>query len=198
MKLPYPKQFIALFMLIAFFPLTSFAHLSPQDATYLMGFYDGFLHPLTGLDHMVAMLLVGIWSAMNTQKWWVAPISFASLLLIGAIIGMQGVAIAATEYLVAASLFIIGIMVAIKRPLAAYVGAIIVGFFALFHGLAHGSELSNSVSALTGMVLATALLHMAGLLIGYLLIKQANSNWSARLIGGTSSLLGLALLTGIV
>ena len=186
-------------LLLALLPSIAFAHTGGDGGTHhTLGFTEGFIHPLTGLDHLVAMILVGIWSAMNTKRWWVAPVSFASLLLVGALIGMAGVAIPITEYIVAASLLGVGLMVAFQLKLSAVLGAVIIGSFAIFHGLAHGAELSHSFAALSGMVIATATLHIVGLGIGYLLAYSAtNALWS-RVIGGGSSLLGIGLLTGII
>lgn len=190
----------ALVLVLTLFPALVFAHTGNDGgAHHVLGFTEGFTHPLTGLDHLFAMTLVGVWSAMNTRKWWVAPLSFASLLLVGALIGMTGVTIPATEHIVAASLLGIGLMVAMQLKLSSAAGALSIGAFAIFHGLAHGAELSHSVGALSGMVIATALLHVLGLGIGYLLISSKKSTvWWPRLIGGCSSVLGLGLLGGLI
>ncbi|EHM47561.1 HupE / UreJ protein [Yokenella regensburgei ATCC 43003] len=185
--------------LVALFPMMAMAHVGHDGgAHHALGFTEGFIHPLTGMDHLVMMLLVGVWSAMNTRQWWLAPLAFAGLLLTGALIGMAGVTISATETLVAASLLGIGVMVALQMKLRAVSGALIIGAFAIFHGLAHGAELSHSFSALSGMVLATAMLHMIGLLIGYLVIRSAANVWLSRAFGGCASLMGIGLLTGIL
>ncbi|AHG18504.1 urease accessory protein UreJ [Chania multitudinisentens RB-25] len=184
---------------LALFPLLACAHVGNDGGTHhVLSFTEGFIHPLTGMDHLVAMVLVGIWSAMRTQKWWLAPLVFAGLLLAGALIGMAGVVVPGTEFIVAASLLGIGLMVALRLKLRAASGALIIGAFAVFHGLAHGAELSHSAAALSGMVFATATLHLLGLGIGYLLIVSAANPWWSRLIGGGSSILGLGLLAGII
>lgn len=184
--------------LLALFPMMAFAHVGNDGGSHhVLSFTEGFIHPLTGMDHLVAMILVGIWSAMNTKQWWLAPLAFAGLLLTGALVGMAGVTIPGTELIVAASLLGIGVMVAFQVKLSAITGAVIIGAFAIFHGLAHGAELSHSVAALSGMVIATVLLHLVGLGAGYLLAFSATRNGWARLIGGGSSLLGIGLLSGI-
>jgi len=184
---------------LALFPMLAFAHVGNDGGTHhVLSFAEGFIHPLTGMDHLVAMILVGIWSAMNTQKWWLAPLAFAGLLLTGALIGMAGVTLPGTELIVAASLLGIGLMVALRLKLRAVTGALIIGAFAIFHGLAHGAELSHSAAALSGMVIATAGLHLVGLGIGYLLTLSSTNRWWAGVIGGGSSLLGIGLLCGVV
>lgn len=183
---------------LALFPMLAFAHVGNDGgAHHVLSFTEGLIHPLTGMDHLVAMILVGIWSAMNTRKWWVAPLAFAGLLLAGALIGMAGVTVAAMEYIVAASLLGIGVMVALQLKLRAVSGALIIGTFAIFHGLAHGAELSHSAAALAGMAIATAGLHLVGLGIGYLLSVSRANRWWAGVIGGSSSLLGIGLLSGL-
>lgn len=183
----------------AVLPAVAFAHVGDDGGVHhVTGFLQGFIHPLTGLDHLFAMTLVGVWSAMNTQRWWLAPLSFAALLLVGALIGMSGVTIPATEQIVAASLLGLGLMVALQLKLSAALGAGIVGGFALFHGLAHGAELAHSFSALSGMVAATALLHLAGLALGYGLLNVSRSAGWSRVIGAGSALLGIGLLSGVV
>lgn len=179
-------------------PVTAMAHVSPIPHYHMNGFSEGFFHPLTGIDHMLAMLLVGVWSAMNTRRWWLAPITFAVLLLVGALIGAQGIAFGATEYVIMASLLIIGLMVALQWRSQPMLGAVIVGVIALFHGFAHGGELSNSPSALAGMVCATALLHIVGLGIGFMLTKFNSSAWAPRVIGMVSVAAGVGLLTGVI
>ena len=83
---------------LALFPMMAFAHVGTDGGTHhVLSFTEGFIHPLTGMDHMVAMVLVGVWSAMNTRQWWLAPLAFAGLLLTGALAGMAGVMIAGTE-----------------------------------------------------------------------------------------------------
>ncbi|WP_337263752.1 MULTISPECIES: HupE/UreJ family protein [unclassified Serratia (in: enterobacteria)] len=183
---------------LALFPMLACAHVGNDGGTHhVLSFTEGFIHPLTGMDHLVAMILVGVWSAMNTRKWWLAPLAFAGLLLAGALIGMAGVTVAATEYLVAASLLVVGVMVALRLKLSAVTGALIIGAFAIFHGLAHGAELSHSAAALSGMVMATAGLHLVGLGSGYLLTLSSTNRWWAGVIGSGSSLLGIGLLSGL-
>ncbi|GHU29380.1 urease accessory protein [Betaproteobacteria bacterium] len=164
-----------------------------------MGFMAGLLHPLTGADHLAAMLAVGVWSAMTTRRIWVAPVSFAALLLVGALLGIAGVSFPAVEPMIAASLLVIGLLLATQAKLPLAACAALVGVFAIFHGAAHGTELASAepvAAALAGMVLGTALIHIAGLLLGRVLMQRHIV--LARLAGGAISVFGVGLLTGVV
>ncbi len=152
------------------------------------GLLTGFLHPITGLDHLAAMLAVGVWSAMTTRRLWVAPVSFAALLLAGALLAQAGVGFPAIEPMIAASMLVVGLLLAAQVKLPETTGAVLVGAFALFHGAAHGQELANG-TALAGMVLGTALLHAVGMAMG--LGLQRASQWLPRVAGGVVALMGL-------
>jgi urease accessory protein len=159
------------------------------------GFLAGFLHPLTGADHLAAMLAVGLWSALAVRPAWAAPAAFVALLALGAGAGIAGLAVPAVEPVIAASLLVVGLLVATRRqmPLAAAAG--LAGAFAFFHGAAHGHELAHGahLAALAGMVLATAGLHGIGLGLGRLLM--ARHAWLPRLSGLAVALFGAVLLT---
>jgi urease accessory protein len=155
----------------------------------------GFLHPVTGLDHLTAMLAVGLWSAMTTRRLWVAPLSFAALLLTGALMSRAGVAFPAVEPMIVASLLVMGLLLAARVSLPDAGGAVLVGAFALFHGAAHGQELAGG-SALAGMLLGTALLHAAGIGIG-LGLKHPH-HWLPRMAGGIVAVMGLNLAWGLL
>lgn len=152
------------------------------------GLLTGFLHPITGLDHLAAMLAVGVWSAMTTRRLWLAPVSFAALLLAGALLAQAGIGFPAIEPMIAASMLVVGLLLAAQVKLPDAAGAVLVGAFALFHGAAHGQELADG-AALAGMVLGTALLHVAGIAMG-LGLKRANP-WLPRVAGGIVALMGL-------
>jgi urease accessory protein len=156
-------------------------------------FLAGFLHPLTGADHLLAMLAVGMWSALAVRPAWAAPLAFVALLLLGALLGMAGVQAPAAEPVIAASVLTLGLLVAARRSLPLPAAALLAGGFALFHGLAHGAELpAGSLGALAGMVLATAALHLAGIAIGRGLL--ARHRWLAVASGSGITLAGVALL----
>ena len=154
----------------------------------------GFAHPFTGLDHLAAMVALGIWSAMTTRRAWIAPLAFAGTLLVGALLGLAGATLPAVEPMIAASLLVLGLLLATNARLPAAAGAALAAVFALFHGLAHGAELAGPTAAfaLIGMVAATALLHGAGIGIGLLLRSRAA--WLPRVAGAAVALFGIALL----
>ncbi|MRS13321.1 urease accessory protein UreJ [Enterobacteriaceae bacterium RIT691] len=189
----------AVVSLLTLFPALALAHPGHDGgAHHTLSFAEGFLHPFTGTDHLIVMLLVGVWSAMNTRQWWLAPLAFALLLLIGALAGMAGMTLGGTEFIIAASLLGLGAMVALQMKLPAVTGALVIGAFAIFHGLAHGAELSHSFGALSGMVIATAGLHLAGLGLGWLMIRSSLRQGLARVLGGCASLVGIGLLSGLL
>ncbi|MEO6958972.1 MAG: HupE/UreJ family protein [Burkholderiaceae bacterium] len=141
-------------------------------------FLSGLAHPLTGFDHLFAMLAVGLWSALtysSVRKAVWTPVSFLCLLLIGAFFGLSGVSLPATEPMIIVSLFILGLLIATRLSMPIWAGAALVGFFALFHGLAHGSELSapgSVIAFVAGFMLTTFALHLVGLAAGFALKKR--------------------------
>ena len=178
-------------------PSLAMAHVG-ADAGNHHGFSAGFVHPLTGTDHLVAMVAVGMWSALtarNTEARTlaVAPLSFAALLLTGALLATAGLGFLAIEPMIAASLLVLGLLVALRQAMAPALGAALVGGFALFHGAAHGGELGGG-AALAGMVVATALLHGVGLVLGRVLRER--SVWLPRVAGLSSAAFGLSLMLG--
>lgn len=175
----------------------AFAHADAE--TLKGGLISGFLHPLMGLDHIVAMVAVGLWGVfLGRPAIWLLPVIFPMVMAFGGALGVLGIPIPGTEIGIALSGIVLGIMVAfaIKPPL--WVAAVIVGFFAIFHGYAHGVELPNATNPLIfsiGFVISTGLLHLAGIAFGEL------SRWSlgeklVRGLGGVISLVGLGFLTG--
>ena len=172
---------------------------SDGGAHHIAGFVDGFAHPFTGADHLAAMIAVGIWSAMTARRIWVAPVSFAGLLLIGALMGMAGIALPLVEPMIAASLLVLGLFVAARVRMPAGASALLVGAFSVFHGVAHGTERAaagHAAAALGGMVLATMLLHVTGLIAGRMLTRA--DAWWPRLLGGGVALLGAGFLAGVI
>ncbi len=170
---------------------------------------EGALHPLTGLDHLAAMLSVGLWSALSKQRspnhqWhaerasWLAPLAFAATLLIGALMATAGVYLPGIEPMIAASVLVMGLLVASRAHLSNATGVTLVAGFALFHGLAHGQELSgHGVSALVGMLLSTACLQVLGMGLGLAVNQRrgALNRWVPRLAGIGVATFGLSLLS---
>ena len=162
-------------------------------------FLSGLAHPLFGLDHLAAMVAVGLWSALAARSagrdlLW-GPVGFAAMLLVGAVLGLQGVALPAVEPMIAASLLVTGLLVVSRLRVPGRVAALGVGVFAVFHGVAHGYELAGSASAwqtLAGMLTATVLLHSAGLAAGWAL--RHRHVWLARAAGAGVAAFGGVLL----
>ena len=177
------------------------AHLGTDSGTHHT-LVDGLLHPLTGLDHLAAMLAVGLWSALSAtsaRRIWLAPVAFAGMLLVGALLGLNGMELPAVEPMIAASLLVMGLLVATRAKLPLAVTAGVVGVFAVFHGIAHGTELAgggNGFAPLLGMLVATIALHLAGVGLG--LALRSHSVWWPRVVGGLTALLGGAFLLHLV
>jgi urease accessory protein len=145
------------------------AHTAGNSAA---GFGAGFVHPLTGLDHLLAMVSVGIWGAqLGAPAIWLLPVAFPLIMALGGALGVLGVPLPAGELLIALSVVVLGTLVASARKVPLAIALAIVAVFAVAHGHAHGVELPNSADALAftvGFVLATGLLHLAGIAIGVL------------------------------
>ena len=174
------------------------AHLGTDSGTH-HSFLDGLQHPLTGLDHLAAMVAVGLWSAMTARRVWLAPMAFATMLLVGALLGLSGLQLPAVEPMIAASLLVLGLLVATRAQLPGVLAAGAVGAFAVFHGVAHGTELAggdNGWMPLAGMLVATLGLHLTGVAIG--LGLRSHSVWWPRAMGGLVTLLGGAFLLQLI
>jgi urease accessory protein len=135
------------------------------------GVFTGFLHPLKGPDHMLAMLAVGMWGAqLGSPCIWALPIAFPMLMAMGGALGIMGLQITAVEPAIVVSVIVLGSLIALAARPPVLVATAVVGAFAIFHGYAHGAELPEGADALTyslGFVVATGLLHLTGILIGF-------------------------------
>jgi urease accessory protein len=154
-------------LLVLLSPLTAFAHAQQGVAA---GFLSGLGHPIAGLDHVLAMVAVGLWGVqLGAPAVWLLPVAFPMVMAMGGMLGLMGVPLPGVEYGIAASAIVLGtaVLFEIRPPLA--VAAIVVGIFAIFHGHAHGTELPAGESALLysmGFVVATGCLHALGIGIG--------------------------------
>jgi urease accessory protein len=159
---------------------------------------DGLLHPLTGTDHLAAMLAVGIWSAVALRGLWQAPLAFVVMLTVGALAGFGGFEPAGIEPMIAASLLVLGLLIATRQRLALAAAVALVGVFAFFHGLAHGVELAagERIAALAGMVIGTAGLHLTGLGLGHFILKHQHA--LQRVVGAGVVVLGGYTLTQVL
>lgn len=146
---------------------TAVAHLLKGEAS---GFLTGFLHPISGIDHVLAMVAVGLWGAqLGAPALWVLPVAFPLVMATGGVLGFLGVPLPGVEYGIAASAIMLGAAVAFELRPPIVVAGLLVGFFAIFHGHAHGTELPPGQSALLysmGFVIATGCLHAVGIGIG--------------------------------
>jgi urease accessory protein len=181
-----PRLVVALAALALAQP--AFAH---EQVGVAGGLASGLLHPLTGMDHLIAMVAVGIWGAqLGAPAIWVLPITFPLVMAFGGVLGVLRIPLPMPEVAIALSALVLGAAVAMRLRLPFAAAAAVVAVFAVFHGHAHGAELPGSANPLAygaGFVVATGLLHLCGILIGTL------TRWPAggRLIQG----LGVVIAT---
>jgi len=153
--------------MVFLWPLAAWAHVESGHAG---GFLSGLSHPVSGLDHVVAMVAVGLWGAqLGMPALWVLPVAFPMLMALGGMLGLIGIPLPGVEIGIALSAVVLGALVLgrVRLPLA--VAVIVVAGFAVFHGHAHGTELEAGQNALLyslGFVIATGLLHGVGITIG--------------------------------
>ena len=180
-------------LLLASLPSAALAHPAVFHTSPFMG---GIAHPLSGLDHVLAMVAVGLWAAQQGGRaLWVWPAAFAGIMLLGGAFGMAGIAFPMVEPAIAASVLVLGLLVAAAVALPVWAGALLVALFALFHGNAHGLEAvaGGAVAYAAGFAISTALLHAAGLGLG-LFARAPGRALMLRASGGAVALAGAALL----
>jgi urease accessory protein len=187
------KLKFALLALAGLTPLLAQAHHLPGEAN---GFAAGLGHPVHGLDHILAMVAVGLWAAqLGGRAIWMVPAAFVSLMTVGGALGMAGVHLPMVETGVLTSVLVLGVLIAAARRLPLVASTAVVGVFALFHGFAHGAEMPVSTSVFSyglGFVLATALLHAAGLGLGLAMQKRASIPM-IRFAGAAITIAGICL-----
>ena len=159
------------------------------------GFTAGLVHPMLGLDHLLAMTSVGIWSALAVpSRAWVAPLAFVSAMIAGAAIAFLGIALPGVEGMIAASVVALGLMIVAGARLPMTAGVALCGLFALFHGHAHASEATGAVLAYVGgFSVATAAIHVAGIGVGRGIVR---SSWLRYAIGVAVAGAGAAFVLG--
>ena len=181
------------------FPAAAFAHVG-VDATH--DFMHGFSHPIGGLDHILAMVTTGMFAAyLGRHALWLVPVTFVLMMAGGGALGSSGVALPFVELGIAASVIVLGLAVAMQWNLPTAVAAGMAGFFAVFHGFAHGAEMPADASGLqyaAGFMMATALLHVAGIGIALAIarIGMRAGGVGAKASGGLAALAGIGILTG--
>ena len=166
-------------------------------------FGHGFWHPLSGLDHLLAMVAIGIYSAsLGGRAVWLVPSAFVATMMLGGLLGYLGFTLPLVETGIGLSVVVVGLGIAFSVRLPAVAAMALVGLFALFHGHAHGTEGMGLGLALlpyaAGFVLATASLHMAGVTLGFGLDLMGTrpSNVLRRLAGAAGALAGVSILAG--
>jgi urease accessory protein len=196
-----PKTLMpAILAALILLPTAAFAHTGVGDTH---GFSHGFMHPLGGLDHQIAMVMVGVFAyQLGGRALWLVPATFVLVMAASGALGMAGVPVPFVEVGIALSCVVLGAVVAfgVKAPVAVAMG--LVGLFAIFHGHAHGAEAPADASGLAyaaGFMIATAALHALGIAVGFLIGRLSASYGTAvyRVAGGAASIAGLAILAGI-
>lgn len=160
------------------------------------GLIAGLLHPFSGLDHLLAMVAVGLWAAQQGGRaLWMLPLSFVGFMTFGAALGMSGAAFAGMEAGIALSVPALGALVAMRRRMLLPLAASLTGLIALFHGVAHGQEMPLAAAPLTyaaGVLSATGLLHTVGVFAG-MKLRQ----WHLGMAGAAISLAGFGMLVNL-
>ena len=180
--------------ILLLWPAAAHAHLL-GDASG--GLVSGFEHPISGLDHVLAMVSVGLWGAqLGAPAIWLLPVAFPMVMAIGGMLALIGVPLPGTEIGIALSAIGLGAVVAAEARPAPWIAALLVGVFAIFHGYAHGAELPADESGVLysiGFVVATGLLHLTGVGIG-LIHRWKLGQMTLRLSGAAVTIAGAVFL----
>jgi urease accessory protein len=169
-----------------------------------VGFASGFGHPVTGLDHVLAMIAVGLFAAnLGGRALWAVPLSFVSVMAVGGALGAAGIALPFAEAGIAISVVVLGLAVALRWQWPVAAAMALAGVFAIFHGHAHGAEMPVDAAGLAyglGFLLATALLHGVGLALGlgFARFGRAAAPRAIQFGGVAMAVAGLGILTGII
>lgn len=171
-----------------------------HDGTSMkQGFVSGIMHPVSGLDHLLAMVAVGLWGAALGRPLIVAlPVIFPAVMAGGGLLGIAGVPMPPVEIGIAVSVIMLGLAVAARFKAPVWLACVLVGIFGLFHGYAHGQELpaaSDPAAYGLGFIIATGTLHVAGITLG-LLDRWPSGRWPIRAIGIGIAVAGFYFLYG--
>ena len=169
------------------------------------GILEGFLHPLLGLDHLLAMVGVGMLSAqMGGRAIWTVPTTFVVVMAVGGLLGLMGFPLPLVEYGITGSVLALGIAIVAKRSVPIWLAMVFVGIFALFHGHAHGTELPNAATTagyiaayVGGFLMATAGLHLVGALLGVMAERSSRGEIVLRGSGAAIALIGVLLISQV-
>jgi urease accessory protein len=187
---------------LALMPTLALAH--PGVAGHSHDLASGFLHPIGGLDHVLAMVAVGLFAAqLGGRALWLVPASFVAMMAAAGVAGMSGIALPLIQTGIALSVIVLGGALALRLAMPVSVAMALVGFFAMFHGYAHGTETPETASGLlygAGFVAATAMLHGLGVAIG-LAVGRLDTGYGRQLVrvaGSAAAMVGVALLANAV
>lgn len=166
----------------------------------ITGFAAGMEHPLSGMDHLLAMIAVGLWAGLSGgRRQWLWPAAFASSMVAGSIVGMFHAVTMTVEPIILASVMVLGLATALSLRAPLVVGGMLIAVFGMAHGYAHGTEIPRTAHGLdfaAGFTLATVTLHAAGLLAAVRL-RQMRLGFVARLAGGAIVMAGIGLIAGV-
>lgn len=185
--------------ILMFSPALAFAHAGAGEAA---GLLHGFEHPIGGLDHVLAMVAVGILAhVLGGRALFIVPLSFVAMMVAGFALGLAQVPVPSVELGIALSSVVIGVVAALGRPMPVALAAGLVGIFAVFHGHAHGAEMPDTVGGATyalGFIAATAMLHAAGIIgaLGTARLLGQHGRTASRIAGGAFALGGMGVLAG--
>jgi urease accessory protein len=192
---------LALVTLSAFVPAVAFGHTGVSGTA---GLSHGFMHPITGLDHVLAMVMVGVlaWQ-LGGRALWLVPTAFVLVMAIGGALGVAGIGMPYVEAGIAVSVIVFGSIVAMGIRVSVAIAMAIVGLFGIFHGHAHGSEMPETAAGMAnglGFMLGTALLHAAGIGLGFLIAKVSERQGLVvvRATGALAALAGIGIVTGLI
>ncbi|MFZ6658054.1 HupE/UreJ family protein [Undibacterium sp. TJN19] len=177
----------------------AFAHVSAMHSVH--GFEAGFAHPFMGLDHLLAMLAVGIWAAQQRGiSLWLLPAVFPMAMAAGAMMGINGMPLPFVEPGIAVSVLVLGLLIASTAKLPMFMSIGLVSIFAIAHGYAHGIEMGARDAAIefgAGFILATLLLHATGLIAALSANRHLNKAVN-RIVGGSIAVVGMFFVSALV
>lgn len=201
MKLKSMAIWLPIVAAAALIPSIALAHSGVGSTA---GFLHGFSHPLTGIDHMLAMIAVGIFAyQIGGRALWLVPLTFVLFMVVGGALGVAGINVPYVELGIALSVVLLGAAIALGIAAPLVIAMAVIGVFAIFHGHAHGAEMPVSTNALgyaLGFVSSTALLHLAGIGMGMLIGRAGEQREPAliRVAGSLMTVAGLGVLTGVL
>ncbi|NJN45617.1 MAG: HupE/UreJ family protein [Candidatus Competibacteraceae bacterium] len=187
----FPAIRLLMTCLLMFVVTNAYAH---AEVGVAGGLISGFLHPIFGLDHLVAMVAVGLWGAqLGRPAIWVLPITFPVVMAFGGLLGIMGMPLPLIEVGISVSALVLGLMVAMALRPPLWVAGLLVAFFAIWHGHAHGTELpaaANPLAYAIGFVISTGLLHLCGIVLG-ILVAWPMGTWVVRCAGAGIAAIGV-------